>query len=249
MASFGSVALFHLVGPDPEAARLCDVDHRSADLSRDARRCRALRASYSHRRPGGLWWFSAPQLSLYELPIRALWRRRRFACRLLAADQSADQAGCRSARLYGGSKRRAGRSCRACAFYQSYAREIAEANGWKRLATQTAQARQHSGRYGTVPCLARWRMRDAAVSGKLFMTAATKSSRPPGNGTQSARHALVAQDGFSARYDLDRIAGTFSRPSHKLAGQTYVGKNTDPAHRQGGVASAWMCTRWPHETA
>jgi len=32
--------------------------------------------------------------------------------------------------------------------------------------------------------------------------------------------ALVAQDGFSARYDLDRIAGTFSRPSHKLAGQS-----------------------------
>ena len=36
--------------------------------------------------------------------------------------------------------------------------------------------------------------------------------------------ALVAHDGFSARYDLDRIAGTFSRPAHKLAGQSYVGK-------------------------
>ena len=31
--------------------------------------------------------------------------------------------------------------------------------------------------------------------------------------------ALVAKDGFSARYDLDRIAGIFSRPAHKLAGQ------------------------------
>jgi predicted aconitase with swiveling domain len=30
--------------------------------------------------------------------------------------------------------------------------------------------------------------------------------------------ALVAHDGFSARYDLDRIAGIFSRPTHKLAG-------------------------------
>ena len=30
--------------------------------------------------------------------------------------------------------------------------------------------------------------------------------------------ALVAHDGFSARYDLDRISGIFSRPTHKLAG-------------------------------
>ena len=36
--------------------------------------------------------------------------------------------------------------------------------------------------------------------------------------------ALVARDNFSTRYDLDRIKGTFSRPTHKLFGQTYVGK-------------------------
>jgi uncharacterized protein len=53
-------------------------------------------------------------------------------------------------------------------------------------------------------------------------------------------HALVAQDGFSARYDLDRIAGIFSRPSHKLAGQSYVGKILVLHTAKGGVASAWM---------
>jgi len=53
-------------------------------------------------------------------------------------------------------------------------------------------------------------------------------------------HALVAQDGFSARYDLDRVAGTFSRPSHKLAGQSYVGKILILHTAKGGVASAWM---------
>jgi predicted aconitase with swiveling domain len=52
--------------------------------------------------------------------------------------------------------------------------------------------------------------------------------------------ALVAQDGFSARYDLDRIAGTFSRPTHKLAGQSYVGKILILNTAKGGVASAWM---------
>ncbi len=52
--------------------------------------------------------------------------------------------------------------------------------------------------------------------------------------------ALVAKDGFSARYDLDRIGGTFSRPAHKLAGQSYVGKILVLETAKGGVASAWM---------
>ncbi len=52
--------------------------------------------------------------------------------------------------------------------------------------------------------------------------------------------ALVAHDGFSARYDLDRIGGTFSRPTHKLAGQSYVGKILVLDTAKGGVASAWM---------
>src|ERR1700755_2294408 len=51
---------------------------------------------------------------------------------------------------------------------------------------------------------------------------------------------LVARDGFSARYDLDRIGGTFCRPSHKLAGQSYVGKILVLDTAKGGVASAWM---------
>jgi len=52
--------------------------------------------------------------------------------------------------------------------------------------------------------------------------------------------ALVANDGFSARYDLDRNAGTFSRPAHKLASQSYVGKILVLDTAKGGVASAWM---------
>jgi predicted aconitase with swiveling domain len=52
--------------------------------------------------------------------------------------------------------------------------------------------------------------------------------------------ALVAADGFSARYDLDRVAGIFSRPSHKLFGKSYVGKILILDTAKGGVASAWM---------
>jgi predicted aconitase with swiveling domain len=52
--------------------------------------------------------------------------------------------------------------------------------------------------------------------------------------------ALVAKDGFSARYDLDRIKGVFARPEHKLAGQSYVGRILVLDAAKGGVATAWM---------
>lgn len=52
--------------------------------------------------------------------------------------------------------------------------------------------------------------------------------------------ALVAKDAFSARYDLDRTRGTFSRPTHRLAGQSYLGKVLVLDTAKGGVASAWM---------
>lgn len=52
--------------------------------------------------------------------------------------------------------------------------------------------------------------------------------------------ALVAKDNFSARYDLDRIKGTFSRPTHALADQSYKDKILVFNTAKGGVASAWM---------
>ncbi|KWR88663.1 aconitase X swivel domain-containing protein [Cupriavidus sp. IDO] len=67
--------------------------------------------------------------------------------------------------------------------------------------------------------------------------------------TFTARHAmgrriigqaLVAHDGFSARYDLNRLRGVFSRPQHKLAGQSYVEKILVLDTAKGGVATAWM---------
>ncbi len=52
--------------------------------------------------------------------------------------------------------------------------------------------------------------------------------------------ALVAKDNFSARYDLDRIKGVFSRPAHALAGQSYVDRILVLDNAKGGVATAWM---------
>lgn len=69
------------------------------------------------------------------------------------------------------------------------------------------------------------------------------------NATFKARHAmgervigqaLVAHDGFSARYDLNRLQGVFSRPAHLLVGQSYVDKILVLDTAKGGVATAWM---------
>lgn len=52
--------------------------------------------------------------------------------------------------------------------------------------------------------------------------------------------ALVAADNFSARYDLDRERGVFSRPAHQLYGQSYVGRILVLNAAKGGVATSWM---------
>jgi predicted aconitase with swiveling domain len=62
----------------------------------------------------------------------------------------------------------------------------------------------------------------------------------PGLGPAVEGIALVAQDNFSARYDLDRKQGVFSRPSHALAGQSYDGRILVLNDAKGGVATAWM---------
>jgi hypothetical protein len=53
-------------------------------------------------------------------------------------------------------------------FYQSYAREIAEAKGWKRLATNSAKMVNILGGYGYLPLLASMEQCvDAAEKGRL----------------------------------------------------------------------------------
>ena len=61
-----------------------------------------------------------------------------------------------------------------------------------------------------------------------------------GVGPEVSGEALVTDDNFSARYDLDRIKSIFSRPRHKLVGQSYVDKILVFNTAKGGVASAWM---------
>ena len=61
-----------------------------------------------------------------------------------------------------------------------------------------------------------------------------------GIGNKVKGEALVANDNFSARYDLDREKGIFSRKTHKLFNESYVDKILVLNVAKGGVASAWM---------
>ena len=61
-----------------------------------------------------------------------------------------------------------------------------------------------------------------------------------GIGPDVEGEALVAIDNFSARYDLDREKGIFSRPQHALFGKSYKDKILVFNTAKGGVASAWM---------
>jgi predicted aconitase len=170
MASFGSVALFHLAGLTPEAGRLSDVASVGLPSHRVTRGdIDALRSCY---RSGGrvdVVVFSAPQLSLFELrDLAALCEGRRFAVPLLAVTSpqvkpDSDRMGY-TARI----EEAGGTVLSGMCFYQSYAREIAEANGWKRLATNSAKLVNILGGYGYHPILASMEeCVEAAISGGL----------------------------------------------------------------------------------
>jgi hypothetical protein len=157
MASFGSTALYHMVGVTPEAYRLADVGgdrlpvaHRIAEHD-----VRGLAESYALDTAIDVVVFSAPQLSLFEL--RALADHcdgRRFKRPLLAVTSPQVKP---DADRFGYTERieaAGGTVMSGMCFYQSYAREMAEAKGWKRLATNSAKLVNILGGYGYVPMLA-----------------------------------------------------------------------------------------------
>ena len=65
-------------------------------------------------------------------------------------------------------------------------------------------------------------------------------STTPGVGPRVRGEALVSQHGFSARYDVDRDHGVFSREAHDLYGQSLVGKVLVCDTAKGGIATSWM---------
>lgn len=158
LASFGSVALFHMVGITPEAIGINEVLPAGRSIRThvvDEASVRALQASYLKEIDTvDLVVFSAPQLSLIEMQqVADLLDGRRATIPLLAITSpqikpDADRMGL-TARI----EAAGGSVLSGMCFYQSYAREMAEANGWKRLATNSAKLTNIIGGYGYRPAL------------------------------------------------------------------------------------------------
>jgi len=170
MASFGSTALFHIVGLTPEARRVIDVAAADVPVHRVTKGdVDALQKSYHKDDAVDVVVFSAPQLSLFELrDLAVIYKGRKFAVPLLAV--TSPQVKPDSDRMgYTASIESAGGVVMSgMCFYQSYAREIAEANGWKRLVTNSAKLVNILGGYGYRPMMASMEACvDAAVSAKL----------------------------------------------------------------------------------
>jgi predicted aconitase len=158
LASYGSVALFHMAGVTPEAMHIGDVVPAGRTLSTHhigEADIRAFHAQYAKDIESvDLVVFSAPQLSLIEMRMLAdrLDGRRAtiplFAVTSPQVKPDADRTGI-TARI----EAAGGTVLSGMCFYQSYAREMAEANGWNRLATNSAKLTNILGGYGYRPAL------------------------------------------------------------------------------------------------
>jgi predicted aconitase len=170
MASFGSIALFHIVGITPEAARFEDVADRELPQHRLGEAdVRALQASYRQDEGVDVVVFSAPQLSLMELAqLAELCEGKRFVVPLLAVTSPQVKPDAQRMGFVERIEAAGGSVLAGMCFYQSYAREMAEANGWKRLATNSAKLVNILGGYGYLPMLASMEACvEAARTGKL----------------------------------------------------------------------------------
>jgi hypothetical protein len=170
MASFGSTALFHVLGVTPEALHARDLDYlHLPEVLITKEEVMALQKSYRIAEEIDVVVFSAPQLSLMEMKsIAELCNGKKFIKPLLAMTSpqvkpDSDRMGYTEMIESAG-----GTVFSGMCFYQSYAREIAETNGWKVLATNSAKIVNILGGYGYTPMLAS--MEDcvqAAVTGRL----------------------------------------------------------------------------------
>lgn len=177
LASFGSVALFHIPGVTPEAPTVSAAFAGASALPPATPIGKAdFDAFYAtYAAPGDkadVVVFAAPQLSLVEMQQVAdlLGDRRVHKDTSLIITTSpeikfaADRMG-----LTGRIEKAGGIVAAGVCFYQSYAREMAEANGWSRLLTNSAKLVNIIAGYGYKPSLASMeRCLDSAVAGRVL---------------------------------------------------------------------------------
>ena len=159
MASYGSTPLFHMVGITPECQTLADVGAEKLTVEViTADDLNALRSDFgASGEKVDVVVFAAPQLSLVEM------QRVANLCRGRQRHPDTAVLVCTAPTVYADAKRAGfvatieafgARVLQGTCFYQQYAREIGEANGWVRLLSNSAKIVNILGGYGYQPALA-----------------------------------------------------------------------------------------------
>jgi predicted aconitase len=171
LASFGSVALFHVPGITAEEAVFAGSPPPAITIAQD--QIQGFLARYAAPEDKlDVVVFGAPQLSLFEMEAVAGaldGRRVHHDTTVVVATSpeikhAADRMGLTSRIEASGAV-----VAQGICFYQSYAREMAEANGWSRLMTNSAKLVNIIGGYGYRPTLASLeRCVDSAVAGRVL---------------------------------------------------------------------------------
>jgi len=160
MASFGSTPLFHIVGITPEAPTLNAVcagapppaqEITKADLD-------ALRSDFGGKGDKvDVVVFAAPQLSHVEMQrVADLLDGKTIHSKtaLLVCTAPTVAADCDRLGITERIENSGAKVLRGTCFYQMYAREIGEANGWKRLLSNSTKIVNIIAGYGYEPALA-----------------------------------------------------------------------------------------------
>ncbi|MBS0537400.1 MAG: aconitase X catalytic domain-containing protein [Proteobacteria bacterium] len=175
MASFGSTALFHVAGLTPEAATLAEAFQGTPAPKPIAVGPRELESFYGGYAAAGekvdVVVFAAPQLSIIELQHVASLLDGRHVHKdttLLVATSPENKAAADRMGFTAKIEAAGGIVASGVCFYQSYAREMAEANGWHRLLTNSAKLINIIGGYGYQPSLASTEACvESAISGRM----------------------------------------------------------------------------------
>ncbi|MGA0912824.1 MAG: aconitase X [Candidatus Puniceispirillaceae bacterium] len=157
MASYGSIPLFHIIGITPEAPNLAAVSATELPVTKitDAD-LEALAGNFADKgEKPDVVVFAAPQLSIVEMEqVASLVNGQKLKLPMIV---------CTSPQAYGDARRMGfidkietagGTVLEGTCFYNQYAREIGEANGWVRLLSNSAKIVNILGGYGYQPVLA-----------------------------------------------------------------------------------------------
>jgi len=157
MASYGSTPLFHIVGITPEAQSLkhCGGDKYGAEqITRDD--IAMLGGGFSAVGDKlDVVVFAAPQLSLVEMQqLAALCHGVTFKVPVIVCTAPQVLGDARRMGFADAIESAGGRILEGTCFYNQYAREIGEANGWVRLLSNSTKIVNILGGYGYKPALA-----------------------------------------------------------------------------------------------